>query len=185
MTRNKIWIETFSGKKIDPFDADPKDVDIIDIAHSLAMQCRFNGHCTEFYSVSEHCVNTAKYVLETIPKASKLTALFALLHDASEAYLCDIPRPLKPKMKKYLEWEKNMSTIIFAKFAGRQPSKREWHDVMLADNAMLSIEATKLASSGGKEWGLPVVHDNSIRIRCFSWRRAESEFMKMFKHVQI
>lgn len=81
-------IVTYTGRWVTPLEMDPNDVDILDIAHSLANQCRFTGHVSKFYSVGQHSV-LASYV---VPDDD---AFEALLHDASEAYLADIARPLK------------------------------------------------------------------------------------------
>ena len=82
------WIQTFSGRKVYPMDLTPDDIHIRDIAHSLAHQCRFAGHVSRFYSVAQHSVIMSRLV----PREH---AMWALLHDASEAYLTDIPRPIK------------------------------------------------------------------------------------------
>ena len=54
------WAQTFTGRQFFPLDPDPQDIDIVDIAHSLAMQCRYNGHTDRFYSVAEHCVHVSR-----------------------------------------------------------------------------------------------------------------------------
>lgn len=82
------WIQTFSGKKFYPFDPRIEDIDIKDIAHSLSLICRYNGHCKYFYSVAEHCVRMVDIVSEE-------NKLWALLHDAAEAYIGDICIPIK------------------------------------------------------------------------------------------
>lgn len=86
--RNGDWIETFTGRKFYPLDPRADEVDIRDIAHSLALQCRFAGHVREFYSVAQHSILVGLLV----PKPDRLWGLF---HDASEAYLVDLPRPIK------------------------------------------------------------------------------------------
>lgn len=83
------WIQTSGGKKFWPLNPRKGDVDIHDIAHALSNECRYNGHCSSFYSVAQHSV------LLSIAMAGKGLARAALLHDASEAYLKDLPRPVK------------------------------------------------------------------------------------------
>lgn len=85
------WIQTFTGKRFWPLSPRAEDVDIRDIAHALAMKCRFNGHTREFYSVAQHSVLVAHLVAETSPQF----ALDGLLHDAAEAYLPDVASPIK------------------------------------------------------------------------------------------
>ena len=92
------WILTSTGKRFDLFEPDADMIDPRDISQSLAHLCRFNGHTREFYSVAQHsCI-----VAELVPEEHKLAAL---LHDATEAYLGDMTRPLKQWMPDYLGFE--------------------------------------------------------------------------------
>src|SRR5665811_1025646 len=88
-------IRTFTGIYMNVFEPTPEMISIEDIAHALTMQCRFGGHLPDFYSVAQHSLNCS-YLIDN-PKL-KLTAL---LHDASEAYLLDIPRPIKNNLNNY------------------------------------------------------------------------------------
>jgi uncharacterized protein len=87
------YIQTVSGRRFNPLDPDPADVEIGDIARALSNQCRFGGNCRRFYSVAQHSCLVADLVAER--GADAQTELWALLHDASEAYLVDLPHPLK------------------------------------------------------------------------------------------
>jgi sialic acid synthase SpsE len=82
-------------------------ITIEDIAHALSNQCRFSGHVERFYSVAQHSVLVASF--------SK-NKLAGLLHDASEAYLVDVPRPIKPEFPAYAEIEKNIMQVIAKKY---------------------------------------------------------------------
>ncbi len=86
--------QTHSGIAWNLLDPDPESVRIEDIAHALSNQCRYNGHCKEFYSVAEHSVRVAS----CLPPKHQLAGL---LHDAAEAYIGDIVRPLKPLLRDY------------------------------------------------------------------------------------
>jgi len=108
------WIQTFTGDRIYPLDPQPDEISIEDIAHSLSMQCRYNGHCNNFYSVAEHSL-LLSYLVD--PEY----ALDALLHDSSEAYLADIPRPIKPFLKGYYEHEDALMHKIADKFKFNWP----------------------------------------------------------------
>lgn len=85
---SSAWMQTFTGKKYTPFEPHPDQIDIVDIAHALAMTCRFNGHSKWHYSVAQHSILVAE-------KAPAHLALRALLHDAPEAYVGDLVRPIK------------------------------------------------------------------------------------------
>jgi hypothetical protein len=115
------WIQTFTGKSFHPLDPDPEDICIEDIAHSLAMKCRYGGHCIKFYSVAEHSVlvsrNCYKHRLE------------ALLHDAAEAYLCDLPSPVKPLIVGFKALEMAVEAAVAERFGLKYPWPWEVHDV--------------------------------------------------------
>lgn len=115
MDKNRM-IKTVSGKYIDVFDADENSIIIEDIAHGLSHQCRFGGHVKEFYSVAEHCIWMAE-------RATKENELDALLHDASEAYLLDLPKPIKNGLMEYVEVEHDLMTVISKKFNFTYPIK--------------------------------------------------------------
>lgn len=93
-TVREDFVRTFSGLHVRPLALDPGPIDIMDIAHALSHQCRFNGHTRSFYSVAEHSVRVA----ELVPMCDRLAAL---LHDAAEAYLGDIVSPLKRRLRVY------------------------------------------------------------------------------------
>ena len=171
-------IETFTGRLINPLRPDESEVDIEDIAHSLSMQCRFNGHCARFYSVAEHSVHTAKLAEMLFPKDPDI-AKFALLHDASEAYLCDIPRPLKSSFINYLKWEKLLSDIIFRKFLKRVPLQGGDEKILKVDNIMLATESFELSASKGEMWGVPEKRRSDISLFCWSPDVAEKQFRKL------
>lgn len=149
--RTHDWIRTYTGKKFYLFDSGPDDVDIEDIAHALSMQCRYNGHVQRFYSVAEHSAYVSAIVAAEMGNAKYdiNVALWALLHDASEAYLGDVSRPLKhqPEMARYRENEKRVMGIIAAKFGLQGP---EPEMVTRADRDILRMEVRAL------KWGEPI-----------------------------
>ena len=87
------YLQTVSGRWVNPFDPDPEQLDAGDIARALANQCRFGGHCRVFYSVAQHSVIVSRLVEQRGGDAED--AFAALMHDAAEAYLGDMPHPLK------------------------------------------------------------------------------------------
>lgn len=112
------WIGTFTGQKFRLFDPRQTDICIEDIAHALSNQCRFNGHTREFYSVAQHSVHVSELVGKLQPESSFLGLMQGLLHDASEAYIGDMVRPLKRdhRMKPYRIVEDVVQRTIFRKF---------------------------------------------------------------------
>src|ERR687891_584660 len=87
------YLQTVSGRWVNPFDPDPEQLDPGDIARALANQCRFGGHCRVFYSVAQHSVIVSRFVEDH--GGDTEDAFAALMHDAAEAYLGDMPHPLK------------------------------------------------------------------------------------------
>lgn len=141
----KSWIGTYTGRKFYPYDPKPKDVNVEDIAHSLSLQCRFNGHCEHMYSVAQHSINCTK-LLKELGYDVKYQ-LYALLHDASEAYLSDLPRPVKEYMPEYYEVEQKVQDVIWEHFGLSNPTKEDWDIIYFADNQLLYWEGVKLTKN--------------------------------------
>jgi uncharacterized protein len=143
--RRGDWMQTVTGRQFWPLDPRPEDIDIEDIAHALSMMCRFGGHCDRFYSVAEHSV----LVSENVPPQD---ALWALLHDASEAYIADIVRPAKRFINGYKDIEGRIMAAVCGAFdlpCIEPPS------VKRADNAILADEAAQIMGAKPKDWILP------------------------------
>jgi len=180
------WIETYSGKKFHILNPRPEEIDIVDIAHAEANQCRFTGHVKNFYSVAEH-----SHYVSLLCKPEN--ALKGLLHDASEAYISDISRPLKYCTgigPIYKEIEKKISDVIYAKF-GLEPD--EPADVKNADNVMLITEKVQLLNdevswfddSTKSTWnGVSPLSVNQLTIVGFVPKYAERIFLQRFAELK-
>lgn len=124
----------FSGKAVNPLRLCPGDIDIIDIAHALSRQCRYNGHVRGFLSVARHSLWVSYYLKEQGygPKVQ----LAGLLHDAAEAYMGDMIRPLKhgPTGEEYMKAEATVEATIFAAFGVSGVPAEVLHE---ADNFIL------------------------------------------------
>lgn len=139
-------ILTFSGLYVTPLDLQPEHVCIEDIAHALSNQCRWTGHVSRFYSVAEHSLNVAALV-------SKEMALTALLHDATEAYLADLARPIKKAAGLgaiYLEVEAKLAMAIAVRF-DIEADPLAFTEIKEADERMLWAEAKVLLPVLGKQ----------------------------------
>jgi hypothetical protein len=104
------FIETYTGRAFWPLDPTMDALSIIDIAHALSNQCRYSGHVAWFYPVAQHCCLLATYVVKH--GGSALDALQILMHDAPEAYLVDVPRPVKQYMPEYRVWDHAINDVI-------------------------------------------------------------------------
>lgn len=130
--RKDRCIRTSSGLYIDVFDPDPDTITIEDIAHSLSHQCRYGGHLPVFYSVANHSLWCSTFVGN-----NKENQLAALMHDASEAYLLDIPRPIKYQLDNYRDIEHNLMLVIAEKFGFEYPLNKEVKEI---DELALQVE---------------------------------------------
>lgn len=128
------WMQTYTGRAFWPLDPHPDDINPVDIAHALAHLCRYGGHTSRFYSVAEHCVLMSQAV-------NPEHALWALLHDATEAYVVDVPRPLKRQLPDYMAAEALVGLAVAERF-GLDPV--EPAEVKLADNRILLTERDAL-----------------------------------------
>lgn len=137
MKKNTEWIQTYTGKRIYPFEPDIELIDIKDIAHALSLMCRYTGHCKHFYSVAQHSI----IVSEIAPLEYKLEGL---LHDASEAYLNDIARPVKKYFKEYRLAEYNLQKVISEKFKLNNEGSKT---IKIIDDGMLYWEEKYLMNN--------------------------------------
>src|SRR5215211_8159120 len=119
------FIQTLSGRRVNPLDAAPEDIDPADIARALANTCRFGGHSKAFYSVAQHSAIVCDLLEERGATPDELMA--ALLHDAAEAYLGDLPHPLKHRSElgaAFRVAEKRLEAVIEERFALPQAAAR-------------------------------------------------------------
>ncbi len=169
------WIETFTGKHFHfPVPADD-DFCIEDIAHGLAFTCRYSGHCKRFYSVAEHSVLLSRYEDERIDAADIRREL--LMHDAQEAYLTDVPRPLKQYLADYKTIEARLEKSIERIFnlVMPQPLVKEF------DSRILVTEAPQLGLHVS-EWCDYYKQLKPLDIKLEMWPPdvAEEEFLTRF-----
>ncbi len=169
--KEAAWIQTHSGRRFNPTNPNPDAVVIQDIAHALSMQCRFSGHCKKFYSVAQHSV-LVSYICDS------KDALWGLMHDASEAYLVDVPRPLKKsgKFNAYLEFEARMQEAICRRFG---LPMQEPPSVKAADTKLLATEARDLMSPLHPDW-IQGVDPLPFLIEPWDHDKAKDMFMKRF-----
>jgi len=170
-------IFTFTGRFIRPLDPDPANICIEDIAHALSMQCRWTGHVSKFYSVAEHSLHVAALVPEPVQ-------LWALLHDATEAYLADLARPIKkaPGLGEiYLDVEAKLAAAIGVVF-GIAHDPLTVAEIKQADERMLWAEAKVLLPKLGEQ--MPDPGFDCPRPQCWEPEVAEEIFLATFAEYQ-
>ena len=136
------YITTYTGKHFDPTAPDMSLVDIRDIAHALSLTCRGNGHVQTFFSVGQHCIWCAK---EAQARGyNRRVVLACLLHDASEAYMSDVPRPFKRDLPEYVAAEERLLRKIYEKFLGSDLTAEEAALVKVVDDDVLYYDLKEL-----------------------------------------
>lgn len=161
---NGSLIRTVSGLYVNIFDPKPEMFSIDDIAHGLANTCRWGGQCRDFYSVAQHSIRVAI----RLPLEFRFAGL---LHDASEAFMLDMPRPIKRQLARYKELESGVMSVIAAKFGFAYPMLPE---IKVADNEELDHEHQDL-----------MLKSNTIqRITCWSPQRAKEQFLELYHEVK-
>lgn len=173
--RSGDWMQTYTGRPFYPLDPRPEDIYIEDIAHALGMSCRYGGHVDRFYSVAEHCVLMSQVVS---PKA----ALCALLHDAAEAYLSDVVRPIKKQLPDYVTVENRLLNVIFERF-GVDPV---WPvEVVNADSRILHDERAALLKPSPQPWAgyIEAMTPLDVKIECWSPEQAADMYLLAFQEL--
>jgi 5'-deoxynucleotidase YfbR-like HD superfamily hydrolase len=176
------FIQTVSGRRIDPFDPRPEEIEIADIARALSNQCRFGGHCRVFYSVAQHASLVSDLVVERTGSAGD--GLWALLHDAAEAYLVDLPHPLKHRSelgRLYRKAEERLQSVILERF--RLPSTPP----PLLKEIDRSLLATERRSFSAVVWHWPELDGfEPLEIELRAWRpeRACRELLRRFERLE-
>ena len=170
------YITTYTGKHFRPLEPDPQLIKIEDIAHALSMICRGNGHVKTFWSVGEHCICCAREAAER--GMSERMILACLLHDASECYMSDVPRPFKKELPEYQKWEDHLLSLIYEKFLGSDLTEKEQIQLKEIDNAMLWYDLEELLEE--KQHGeAPEIHvDLNYAVRTFS--EVEAEYLEIY-----
>jgi hypothetical protein len=148
--RKGDWIRTSTGVNFYPLDPKPEEIVIYDIAQALSNLCRYNGHMERHYSVAQHSLMVADELRKRGYPA--IIQMFGLLHDGSEAYICDIPRPIKPYLTNYFEIEKKLQDMIYERFAGRLPTEEEHRIIKEVDDDALLFEVENYIHFNDWRW---------------------------------
>jgi len=174
--RKGSWMQTATGRAYWPVDPRADEVFIEDIAHALGNLCRYAGHTKLFYSVAEHSIHVSRLVPQE-------HALVALLHDATEAYCVDVPRPLKQHLPGYKEIEARNWAVVAERFGLPLELPQCVHD---ADVAMLFAERDALLlPSPRDDWGMGLATPIKAKVNIFGYMpgRASTRFLQRFEEL--
>lgn len=147
-SESKAAISTRSGQELRPFDPRSRDVRLSDIAHATANVCRAAGQSRFFYSVALHSLYVSRE-LEARGEPPRVQ-LYGLLHDASEAYVADVPGPLKRHLPNYRRAEDRVQSAVWTAFDLPEPDDAAWGAVKWADDRLQRYELPELMPS--QDW---------------------------------
>lgn len=167
------WMQTYTGRQFWPLDPRAEDVFPADIAHALSLLCRYNGHIQRFMSVAEHCVQMSYAV-------SPENALWALLHDATEAYVGDMIRPLKRMMPDFKDAEDEVMEAIAERFGIDPVMPQEVHE---ADSRILLDERAALMPST-HVWDIDGLQPLGVHIQGWAPEVAEERYLDRLCELQ-
>jgi hypothetical protein len=166
------YVETYTGRAFFPLEPQVKDVSIIDIAHHLSNQCRYSGAPSSFYSTAQHCCLLADFVQKRW--GTPLDCLQILMHDAAEAYLVDMPRPVKQFMPQFRDWDHAIQMCVRSWLGLDGVPIPTWQDEL--DSRIIVDERAQVMSDSGNDWG----HDlEPLGIEITPWAPvlAEQQFL--------
>lgn len=172
------WMQTYTGKAFYAMDARVEDIDIADIAHSLSLQCRYNGHVDHFYSVAEHCIHLAGL----FPDDPDM-ALWGLLHDAAETYIGDMVRPLKKHMPTFMEIDDHITSLVARRFELKGTTIPP--EVHLVDAQILHNEREALMTrvQPPQAWDVPGGPIDGVEIMGYYPEFAEKIYLSTFARL--
>lgn len=177
--RKGNWIQTYTGRQFWPLDPRPEELCLEDIAHALSNQCRFSGHTNTFYSVAQHSANVAEYLKDT----TKMFQQWGLMHDASEAYLVDVPRPIKQLLPEYVRAEEILQEVVARRFDLPIIIPNSVRD---ADDVMLASEKKFLLKPAPAPWDeLPDPIDDGLWFEEMPPRLARDYFLTIAEKLGI
>jgi uncharacterized protein len=174
------YLQTVSGRWVNPFDPDPEQLDSGDIARALANQCRFGGHCRVFYSVAQHSVIVSHLVEERGGDSDE--AFAALMHDATEAYLGDMPHPLKhrsPLGAAFKQAEDHLERALRDRFG----IKPDVPAIKAADRALLATERRAFSAETWHWPELQGVEPLALELRAWSPDEAAEAFTRRYAEL--
>lgn len=173
------YITTYSKIHFFPLEPDREQISIKDIAHSLSLLCRANGHFPEFYSVGQHSIACAREAKAR--KYSNRIVLACLLHDAAESYLSDVTRPVKTDMPQFIQDEKRLLSEIFIRFLGSDVTEEEWRLINDVDDTLLYYEFYHYMGEELKKPAAPMKSEPNFFFQDF--KKVEEEFLQLFRDL--
>lgn len=172
-------ITTYSGEDFYPLSPNIDQINILDIAHALSLICRANGHFKQFYSVAQHSINCA--IEAKARNYSRKVQLACLLHDASEAYISDLTRPVKRKLEGYIDIEAQLQDLIYSKFSIDNLTTEEFTQIREIDDALLVQEFMVLMKKPVFDKAPQL--NGRLNFEFVDFLRIENQFIELFHRL--
>ena len=171
-------ITAHSGQQVDIESPKAETICIEDIAHALSFLCRGSGQANIFFSVARHCVCCAREAMAQ--ELSREVILACLLHDASEAYMTDVPKPIKDNLiPQYRTYEDALLGVIYEKFVGRALTEEELAKVTLIDRLLLQYDLRYLLNMDVE---LPEIHI-PLNYEYIPFETAREDYLTLFREL--
>lgn len=176
----KDCLTTYTGVYFDTFAPEEDKIRIEDIAHALSLMTRANGHFPEFFSVAQHSIQCCREAIARnyVPRV----VMACLLHDASEAYLADITRPVKKYMTMYIQIEEQLQNMIYRKYLGYVPQGEEAELISNIDDASLYYEFLHFMNEKLYESEPVMMSEPIYEVR--QMKEVEEEFLALFHEIE-
>jgi len=184
------WIETHTGRRFFLRDPDPADVNVEDIAHALSHLCRYTGHCSQFYSVAEHSVILCNaYMLahplepgqEAVSREHLQGAMDVLMHDAAEAYVGDVARPLKQLVPDYRVIEAGVERAVATAMGLTYPHPAFVKEL---DTRIMVDERAQVMARTAHDWSTDGLEPLGAQVRFLAPHLAKSTFLYFWKRLR-
>lgn len=175
------YITTYGGTHFVPTRPSRDGIHITDVAHALSLICRGNGHVKTFFSVGQHCIYCA---LEARARGySPRVILACLLHDASEAYMSDVPRPFKQYLAQYKEFEERLLEVIYDKYLGSPLTEEEQRLVREIDDDLLYYDLLVLLNEPTEGPAPELKTEISYEVQPFG--AVEQRYLELYEKFRI
>jgi uncharacterized protein len=172
----KDFIRTYTGVEFFPMDPIMEDIRIEDIAHSLSLMTRANGHFGHFYSVAQHSINCSREAAAR--GCTPGLKLACLLHDASESYISDITRPVKKNLPGYLAIEEGLQLMIYKRFGLTGLTEKDYAFIRDVDDTLLYHEFLNIANY--RVFDNPYILKSTADFTEKDFKYMESQFLMEF-----
>lgn len=175
-------IKTYAGHYFDLVNPTPESVDIVSIANALSKVCRFGGHTPKFYSVAEHLLHCVDVASQHGIEGKALQAV--ILHDAAEAYIGDVVKPLKVLLPEFAVIEARIEAVIGQRF---RVSFEEHHETIKRfDRMMLKTEKQQMWPEDAEKWnGFGGVESADVELEFYTPEDASRIYLDVAEYVGV